>query len=367
MQESGATLELSADGKPVNGDASGGAAFDASLQAQGGQLTYVPGTVRVAKGVATLTGNRIAYGDTPARHGGPDQKGALNDVDFLHLLVEAGTTVNATTLDGMTGSIDVAGRLAVAGAVGGRPNLALLGGTLAAGGGYRLAEGESFAGFGTIAGNVRGAASSRFAAQDGDLALGDRTSFSGFITDGEIDTGVNAVQLLARGFATLGQVTTIGGGRLSAPGGVVLLGGRAIEGFGAVAARIAANAGSTIDATGTLDLGTANATDGFFSEGQLNVGRHVVTLRDRNEAVLGSTTMIAGGTLKSVNGIPLRYGTRTGSFAHLAGLGLAPGLRWSLDYDAHSLFADAQAVPEPQTWALFGVGIASLALLRRWR
>lgn len=496
VQENDATLTLTAAGKPVNGDAAGGSSPDPTRKGQGGQLTYVAGTVQLDKATAVLTGNRIAYGDAAATHEGPDQKGELNDVGFLRLAIGPSATVNAATLDGMTGSIDLSGRLVVAGAVDRRADIALMGGTLVAGGGYRLAAGESFAGYGIIAGKVRGAVDSRFVAQGGALTLGERSSFSGFITDGEIDVGADSVELLARGFATLGHLTTIGGGRLSAPGGVVLLGGRAIEGSGVVNTRVAAHAGSTIEATGVLDLGSDTASDGFFSEGQLHVGRHAVKLHDRNEAVLGSITTIGGGTLKGVNGlligegrnlegfgriegtvvnqgsvfgetadapdigslngllfggdvtgrgsfggdvaflgtyspgnspaivthentsfgadarvvieigglIPgeqhdridvtgnvaldgtlelalidgfapqagqrfeiLRYGTRDGAFAALAGTGLAPGLFWTLDYQDHALFAGVQAVPEPQTWALFGVGIACLAMLRRRR
>jgi len=496
VQENDATLTLTAAGKPVNGDASGGSSADPTRRGQGGQLTYVAGTVQLDKATAVLTRNRIAYGDAAATHEGPDGKGELNDVGFLRLAIGPSGTVNAATLDGMTGTIDLAGRLVVAGAVDRRADISLVGGTLIAGGGYRLAAGESFAGYGIIAGKGRGAIDRRVVAQGGLLTLGERSSFSGFITDGEIDVGAHSIELLARGFATLGQLTAIGGGRLSAPGGVVLLGGRVIEGSGVVDARLAAHAGSTIEATGALDLGIDSASDGFFSEGQLNVGRHAVKLHDRNEAVLGSITTIGGGTLKGVNGlligegrnlegfgriegtvvnqgsvvgetadapdigspngllfggdvtgrgsfggdvaflgtyrpgnspaivthentsfgadarvvieigglIPgeqhdridvtgtvaldgtlelslidgfapqagqrfeiLRWGTRDGAFATLAGSGLAPGLFWTLDYQDHALFVGVQAVPEPQTWALFGVGIACLAMLRRRR
>lgn len=84
------------------------------------------------------------------------------------------------------------------------------------------------------------------------------------------------------------------------------------SGHGAVDAALTAKAGSTIVADGDLALGRADRVDGVFSDGILMVGNHTVTLKDRNQAVLGSLTELGngegGGVLKADNGILLDFG-----------------------------------------------------------
>ena len=159
-----------------------------------------------------------------------------------------------------------------------------------------LMSGDTLSGRGTYDGVLTGAIASAIVADDGDMTLGDPNSFAGFSTDGTIDTQANTVTLRSAGFATLGIVTTIGGGTLAASNGVAIGTGDNLVGAGAVNAKIAAGIGSTIRATGDLSLGDANARDGFFSDGSLLTGDNTVTITDRNVAVLGSLTKLGDGT-----------------------------------------------------------------------
>mgnify|MGYP007059382435 FL=1 len=78
-------------------------------------------------------------------------------------------------------------------------------------------------------------------------------------------------------------------------------------------ARLAAETGASITATGDLALGDASATDGFFSNGVLQANEFSVTVRDADLAKLGSLTEIGNtngpGTLSAPNGLLLEAGS----------------------------------------------------------
>jgi len=142
----------------------------------------------------------------------------------------------------------------------------------------------------------------------GDAALGDPTRHDAVRYEGLLSIRSHTVTLHARGFVNLGVLTELDGGAIAAPNGVVLGPGRAILGSGIVDAKVSASFGSTIEATGNLALGDADAYDGFFSDGSLLTGGHTVTIKDLNEAVLGSLTQlgdgVTGGTLTAGNADP---------------------------------------------------------------
>jgi hypothetical protein len=98
----------------------------------------------------------------------------------------------------------------------------------------------------------------------------------------------------------LGRLTDVAsGGQLIAPNGVSLPTGAVLTAVTAnVIGSIAADAGSTIFADGSsFSIGDANATDGFFSDGELIADALVdVSIHDENEAVLGSLTRLGNGT-----------------------------------------------------------------------
>ena len=88
-----------------------------------------------------------------------------------------------------------------------------------------------------------------------------------------------------------------------------------LVGAGQVAATVRGGLGHVINAQGALTLGLLGKTDGFSFSGQLGVGAHQVLLLDRDFADLGTTTLLAGGELVTVNGARLGPGHRLSSSA----------------------------------------------------
>jgi len=146
----------------------------------------------------------------------------------------------------------------------------------------------------------------------GDLVLGDASGYDGFNHAGRLTVGPHDVTLNSKGFAGLGVLTELDGGTLTAPNGIAIGTGENLVGHGTVSGRVAAGFGSTIEATGNLTLGDANAHDGFFSDGTLIVGAYNVTIHDSNQAALGSLTQLgtdtADGTLVADNGLVVEFG-----------------------------------------------------------
>jgi hypothetical protein len=104
-------------------------------------------------------------------------------------------------------------------------------------------------------------------------------------------------------------MTTLDNGTLQAANGISLGIASVLTGSGTVDAKLAAGFGSTIEATADLNLGSATSVAGFFSDGELIVDTHTVTIHDQNIAVLGSLTDLGsesdGGTLVAAGGLLL--------------------------------------------------------------
>jgi hypothetical protein len=99
------------------------------------------------------------------------------------------------------------------------------------------------------------------------------------------------------------------GSTLSAPNGILLPGTAVLSGNGVVAGKVAADANSSIGATGTLSLGDATSYSGFRTAGLLNIGIETVNLSSKGLAQLGHTTKLnASGTLNAANGVSLGVG-----------------------------------------------------------
>lgn len=147
--------------------------------------------------------------------------------------------------------------------------------------------------------------------------------------------------LSVEGIATLSKPVRIDGGKFQADGVVVGAGG-AIEfdrgvleiGFGGVTGlaslvipangefrtggvqttRISGLAGSAITATSYLTLGDESKPNGFYTNGDLNVGPWAVLLADANDAVLDSGALVSlgadgtPGELLTYNGLTLDFG-----------------------------------------------------------
>ena len=139
-----------------------------------------------------------------------------------------------------------------------------------------------------------------------------------FEVDGALNVGAETLTLNIGSFTRLGLVTTLAGGTITALGGVSLGFGQTLRGFGTVDGRLASEAGSTVQATGDLQLGDATSSAGVLLRGDLQVGSHTVTLLDANDAVLGSLTTLGAagvpGTLVAANGALVDFGNNLNGF-----------------------------------------------------
>jgi hypothetical protein len=117
------------------------------------------------------------------------------------------------------------------------------------------------------------------------------------------------------GMATLGSTTTLSGGTITAANGVFVGHGRTLQGAGNVDGRVVGQAGSIITASGLLELG-ANIVGGFRTDGNLNVGSHLVRLKSANSSILGGSTTLSGGILEAANNgsLALSGGAYLGGF-----------------------------------------------------
>ncbi|NOZ41246.1 MAG: PEP-CTERM sorting domain-containing protein [Planctomycetes bacterium] len=314
----------------------GGSLTTTSLDnTSGGTFTFTDGTVTVDGGVFNPGGSFSLNGTSTSTL---NLKGAGSS-SFNNLNV--GSTGNATL--NVTGGFQLTAADTVIGATG---EIVLDGGTLLtdgftnnSGGTFTFRSGTltlngdvyssnsplTLPSSGTLSGNgfvsseINGQFGSTIAAIDGGLTLGDSTSFFGFIHEGTLDVGAESVNLLSRGFAQLGPLTTLLDGTLTSTRGVVLGIGDNLTGRGEVNTRVAAGFGSTIRASGDLSLGDSSSPIGFSSNGVLEIFASTVTLNDSNAVDLGTLTTIGfpglppfvgplPGTLIAANGVNLDFG-----------------------------------------------------------
>lgn len=132
-------------------------------------------------------------------------------------------------------------------------------------------------------------------------------------------SGKNAV-VHSAGVATLGQTTTLSGGTIVAANGVAVGQSRSLQGFGSVNGPVIGQAGSSITATGLLNLGS-NTLGGFRTDGALSVQSHHVRLHSLNQALIGGVATLAGGTLEAANNGSIAVGTG----GVISGYGLVDG------------------------------------------
>ena len=147
--------------------------------------------------------------------------------------------------------------------------------------------------------------------QSGTLKLGAAVN-NGFRMDGAITVASGAtLQLVSNSLVRLGQ-TNLNGGTIVANNGVTLPSGLALTAAGSIQGRVAAEAGSVIEATGPLTMGDVNSFAGFFSNGELREMAQSIVINDRNQAVLGSLTEVGtgsnAGTLQIPNGAFVEFG-----------------------------------------------------------
>jgi hypothetical protein len=94
-----------------------------------------------------------------------------------------------------------------------------------------------------------------------------------------------------------------------------------IAGAGSIVAKVAADFGSTIEATGDLSIGDATSGAGFTTSGELRVKNHRFTINNASSVTLGSVTTMGDsgspGTLTANNGILIKDGTSVTGFGTL--------------------------------------------------
>jgi fibronectin-binding autotransporter adhesin len=148
----------------------------------------------------------------------------------------------------------------------------------------------------------------------GRLIVGSTASVNGFSTTGSLAAASGAtLELKSKGLAYVNGLSTLTGGTIVAANGISLGAGANVLGAGLISGRVAAAAGSRVEASGgRLTLGDAASYSGIYSVGELYTNANEVELLDRNLAVLGSLTQLgdgsAGGTLRAANGMLLEQG-----------------------------------------------------------
>lgn len=158
------------------------------------------------------------------------------------------------------------------------------------------------------------------------LELGDSSSEYGFVASFSriVATSGADVTLNSRSYSGI-MAVSITDSVVRAPNGLSIATNGFLSGRGQVIGPVSTGTGSTIYAEGGLDLGDVNAVDGVALEGRLYVDSHTVTLRDRNEAVLGSLTTLGnpgtgiGGRLLAENGFLLQRGRNLSGFGSVEG------------------------------------------------
>jgi hypothetical protein len=289
-----------------------------------GTLTFtgpqqLAGDLRVYNGSVELTGDQTVAGDFITGNNVSVTISGAQQVGGDLFVSGSSLTINGTQQVGGSVSIST-GVSAINGGTlisGGRITVestgqAVLNGTQVTAPTIQIDPGASLSGHGTVTGKISTSAGSTITADGGTLTLGDAGQFAAFSHQGELHVGAAAVLLQTQGFASLGPLTTLAGGTLSADNGIVIGPGSSVLGSGIVDAKISSGFGSTIQASGDLALGDANSYDGFYSDGTLVTGAYTVTINDLNQAVLGSLTHLGadgeGGSLVADNGLLVEFG-----------------------------------------------------------
>ena len=163
----------------------------------------------------------------------------------------------------------------------------------------------------SVAGAFLGQNTTTINVNAGTLRLGALVN-NGFRMEGAINVAGGAIlEMLSNSPVKLGP-TNLAGGTLIAPSGVAVPTGLALTANGVIQGRVSSEAGSLIEATGSLTLGDSTSFAGFFSNGELRTQQYAITMLDKNQAVLGSLTELGTPTLSGVltasNGVFVDFG-----------------------------------------------------------
>jgi T5SS/PEP-CTERM-associated repeat protein len=108
----------------------------------------------------------------------------------------------------------------------------------------------------------------------------------------------------------IASTLTLNGGSIEGSA-IRFLAGGSFSGSSAIKADVSSDAGSTITATGPLDLGNAANSDSVHLAGKLDAGMQTVALHSASPAVLAGQTLLTGGRITAPSGL-LNSGTLTG-------------------------------------------------------
>lgn len=292
---------LSSTGTVVVGDAGQGSLL-VSAGGQFGASALVLGNRAGGTGQATVqdAGTALAVSNNVTVGVGGTGTLVVSNGALLRALGDLviGSTGDGVLQLGSGGLVDAAGVM-----LGPRGQLVLAGGTL------RTADFSQAAGrFSWIAGTLHLTAGAAL----GTAALPSFTQLGALQTlqvDGTLALG-NGTVLRIDGGSLAATTVSLAGGIVtggSAPLDLSVVG--TLSGSGIVAAALAGGSGKRIVASGgALTLGDLNRADGYAYAGTLDAGANQVLLLDRDLAQLGSSTLLAGGVLASVNGIRLGSG-----------------------------------------------------------
>lgn len=349
---------VSLDGVSITGALELAGEIDIGTVASSSKLTIASAISSVS---ADVDAAQINFTSSGAFTGAGVLEGKVSSATGSIITATGGLTIG----DGSSTGVELQGSLSVGSSTvmlldSGRSQLGTLttiaGGEIAATGmGVELRVGETISGHGTVA-RLFGDGG-LIEAVGGDLTIGNIASAFGYSSFADIDVGANTVTLLDANAAFAGGTTTLAGGTLATQNGLTFgtitgsgavdsdvafggggtvvatgagiefLGDVAAEGLGAgpsmsgtrvtfadgssftgsghIDAEILSEAGSRIEATGDLTLGSGGIS-GVNLLGELAVGSHTVTLSDISFAELGALTTIDGGTLTTPVGNLIR-------------------------------------------------------------
>jgi hypothetical protein len=177
------------------------------------------------------------------------------------------------------------------------------------------------------------------------------------------------VQSGSFGFSTyqpviLPEHTDIAGGALNSAAPIALDAGRSLVGAGIVDGPFGGVTGSLIRATGNLEIGTDQSSDGFRTDGRLETGVHTVTINDSNRATLGELTTLGSesqtGTLLAKHGLTVPF---TGNIEGYGTVDTTNGETTSILLNNGSIAGKSSDEPITLTATVKGVGTMTNVVL----
>lgn len=347
-----------------------------------------PGSMRLrADTLSVGAGQAFALPAGPVKAPGSDVT-----IEFSELRIDAGGIAFATGAYSLSNT------------------LRMNGGFVAAPAGLTVAPGTMLTGFGTVGGQLILPSARFLVAQGGALSVGDLSSLSGVHIAGIVNVREASTLLIQNaGRAALGQSTVLfAGSRLVSVNGLELPSGALLSASGPATIEGAFRnrgvvLGPATPGQAITFLGDVDGAGQFFNEVVFHAGFspgnspavvHLDAVKfdptatltieigglapgQFDQLVVDGTAELDGTLqLKFIDGFTahggdsfafLVAGSRVGVFGHVNVTGLDPTLRYAIAYGANGARFDVQAVPEPQTWALLGLGLGGVLLGARRR